>query len=253
MDFAPVRHDWISKKENSEYSVIPDEYCVLGVQVRGRIEIFRGNSFQTLNPSGITGIMTRAKTFRSEKDTTSFLIRVPPILLAKYLNVPMSEIVNESLSLEDIFPKNAVHNLREDCISEYEEGKKPGWAWDRFRSELKLYKSEPESIRESMRRIRSQNGETSISSLASDLGISQSKLEKDYKLFLGLSPKEYAGLIRFRKTIDLKAESPNLTDLAYRSGYYDQAHFIREFKKRTGKSPKRWFRIEAEIATKDSF
>lgn len=252
MDFEPILHDWISQKESSEYSVVPEEYCVLGVQVRGRINVYRENSFQTLDSTGITGIMTRSKTFRSEKDTTSFLIRIPPFLLASHIKIPMSEIVDQSLSLEDIFPISEVHNLREDCILEFLEGKKPGWAWNRFRSELRTFKEEPKYLRESIKRIRLQNGETSISSMASDLGISLSKLEKDYKLVLGLSPKEYACLVRFRKAVDLKVKSSNLTDLAHRAGYYDQAHFIREFKKRTGKSPKYWFRSNINVETEES-
>ncbi|TGM08910.1 AraC family transcriptional regulator [Leptospira barantonii] len=248
MNLNAIQHEWITQKEESSYSVIPDEYCVLGIQVQGRILLEKGNSFQKLNVTGITGMMTGSKTFKSTKNTVSFLIRIPPVILAKYVDLPLTEIINQSVSLDFIFPENVVRRLQENCIREYEEGLESGWAWKKFQSELKPLKSEPKYIAESMRRIRFQEGESSISSLAANLGISQSKLEKDYKVFLGFSPKDYACLIRFRKALLLKNESSNLTDLAYRSGYYDQAHFIREFKKRTGQSPKRWFQSENESA-----
>ncbi|AYV56036.1 AraC family transcriptional regulator [Leptospira kmetyi] len=244
MNLNTIRHDWITQKEESSYSVIPDEYCVLGIQVQGRIHLEKENSFQKLNVSGITGMMTGSKTFKATKNTVSFLIRIPPWILAKQVDIPLNEIVNESLSLDSIFPENAVRRLQEDCIREHEEDLESGSAWKKFQSEWKSKKSEPKYIAESIERIRLQSGETSISSLAASLGISQSKLEKDYKEFLGLSPKDYACLIRFRNALLLKNESSNLTDLAYRSGCYDQAHFIREFKKRTGQSPKRWFQAK---------
>ncbi|WP_425269774.1 helix-turn-helix domain-containing protein [Leptospira yasudae] len=53
--------------------------------------------------------------------------------------------------------------------------------------------------------------------------------------------------MRFRNALRLKDESSNLTDLAYLSGYYDQAHFIRAFKRRIGKSPKKWFQAKPTI------
>lgn len=241
MNLNSIRYDWITQKEEADYSVIPDEYCVLGIQVQGRIHVHKENSFQKLNVSGITGMMTGSKTFRANQNTVSFLIRIPPVILARHVAVPLNEIVNQSVSLDSLFPENGVRSLHEDCIQEYEEGLESGWAWKRFQSELKPLKPEPKYFKESIQRIRSRAGEISISSLASNLGISQSKLEKDYKEFLGLSPKDYACLIRFRNALLLKKESSNLTDLAYRSGYYDQAHFIREFKKRTGQNPKQWF------------
>lgn len=247
LDFQSIQLQRITQASTADYSIIPDEYCVLGVQVRGKIHTLKGNSFQALNIIGITGMMTEQKTFRSEQDTISFLLRITPNALAPYLPLPMSKIVNESIPLETLLPQNVVDDLREDCLQEFHENRESGWAWKRFLSGLTVHKEEPKYLSESLKKIRSQAGEISISTLAADLGISQSKLEKDYKLFLGLSPKDYASLVRFRNALRLKDESSNLTDLAYLSGYYDQAHFIREFKKRTGKSPKKWFQSKSTI------
>ncbi|RHX82298.1 AraC family transcriptional regulator [Leptospira yasudae] len=247
LDLQSIQLQRITQASTADYSIIPDEYCVLGVQVRGRIHTLKENSFQALNVIGITGMMTEQKTFRSEQDTISFLLRIAPNSLAPYLPLPMNKIVNESIPLETLLSQNVVNDLQEDCLQEFHEDRESGWAWKRFLSGLKVHKEEPKFLSESLKKIRSRAGEISISSLASDLGISQSKLEKDYREFLGLSPKDYASLVRFRNSLRLKDESSNLTDLAYLSGYYDQAHFIREFKKRTGKSPKKWFRTKSTI------
>jgi len=40
----------------------------------------------------------------------------------------------------------------------------------------------------------------------------------------------------------------NLTDLAYENGYYDQAHFIKDFKAFTGMSPKQFFKDNLKLS-----
>ncbi len=61
------------------------------------------------------------------------------------------------------------------------------------------------------------------------------------KLFLdnvGITPKSFSNIHRFNKSLQLiqTADLP-LTSIAYDCGYYDQAHFIKEFKKFTGLTP----------------
>jgi AraC-like DNA-binding protein len=63
------------------------------------------------------------------------------------------------------------------------------------------------------------------------------------RLFLeviGISPKEYVQIKRINQSLALFASSRDIKsqDLADQLGYYDSAHFINEFKKYTGKTPK---------------
>ncbi|MGC4235062.1 MAG: helix-turn-helix domain-containing protein [Niabella sp.] len=55
----------------------------------------------------------------------------------------------------------------------------------------------------------------------------------------GISPKLYLKLIRFSKACTIKEKFPGLswTKIAYQSGYYDQNHFIKDFRKFTGITP----------------
>jgi AraC-like DNA-binding protein len=57
---------------------------------------------------------------------------------------------------------------------------------------------------------------------------------------LGISPKEYVQIKRVNQSLALFASSKDIKsqDLADQLGYYDSAHFINEFKKYTGKTPK---------------
>jgi AraC-like DNA-binding protein len=61
-----------------------------------------------------------------------------------------------------------------------------------------------------------------------------------FKEVIGISPKEYVQIKRINQSLALFASTKNIRsqDLANQLGYYDSAHFINEFKKYTGKTPK---------------
>lgn len=82
-------------------------------------------------------------------------------------------------------------------------------------------------------------GTISVGKLAHETGISQRQLSRRFQQSIGLSPKEYLGVCRFVSSLRYLTKYPqiSLTEVAYLSGYYDQAHFIRDYKVYTGHPP----------------
>lgn len=80
--------------------------------------------------------------------------------------------------------------------------------------------------------IYQRKGDCKIEDLADFLPTTPRTLQRNFQNQLGVSPKSYSGNVRFdriRKKI-FKEPDTNLTDLAYEFGYFDQAHFIKDFK-----------------------
>lgn len=80
----------------------------------------------------------------------------------------------------------------------------------------------------------------SIAALAKELPIGQRRLERLFQHHVGLSPKRYARLLRIarsRELIKRGGAAGSLTDIAYAAGYFDQSHFIHDFKAVTGFTP----------------
>ncbi|CAL1517478.1 helix-turn-helix domain-containing protein [Chitinophaga sp. MM2321] len=90
-----------------------------------------------------------------------------------------------------------------------------------------------------MEELIRQGGNISIDKIAAISCISVRQFERRCRERVGMPPKLYARLIRFGKAYRLKELNPQLTwtEIAYNSGYYDQMHFIRDFKEFAGMTP----------------
>ncbi len=79
----------------------------------------------------------------------------------------------------------------------------------------------------------------SLSQVIAGTGYSHRHFNEIFKNFMGLTPKQYQRIIRFNQVLQLMASDqvPDWTSVAYQCGYYDQAHFIKEFKRFSGLNP----------------
>jgi AraC-like DNA-binding protein len=86
--------------------------------------------------------------------------------------------------------------------------------------------------------MKSEDFCDTIEDVAFRYGISSRYLQKLFLHYTGLSPKLYYKINRFQKSLILTShKEESLTSIAYRSGYFDQSHFVRDFKFFTGLSP----------------
>jgi AraC-like DNA-binding protein len=87
----------------------------------------------------------------------------------------------------------------------------------------------------------------SISALADDMGMSHKHLLHLFHTQVGLGPRLLARILRFDGVIKDVAREPSVrwTDVAYRHGYYDQSHFIADFKVFAGVTPREYFRTRS--------
>jgi AraC-like DNA-binding protein len=107
--------------------------------------------------------------------------------------------------------------------------------------------SEPRSIdtitKNCVDEILGSHGQLGMNELADKMNIHRRNIERKFTSVIGMSPKQLARVIRLQSTIRMlgSKDFTSLTSLAYENGYYDQAHFIRDFRDFTGMSPKSFF------------
>ncbi|MBN2821047.1 MAG: AraC family transcriptional regulator, partial [Bacteroidales bacterium] len=88
--------------------------------------------------------------------------------------------------------------------------------------------------------IKNCKGQTDSKYLSTCLYTSPKTLERKFAKYLGKTPKQFIKLIRFQEILkDLSVnKNSSLTEFAFRNGYFDQSHFIKDFKTYSGYTPK---------------
>jgi AraC-like DNA-binding protein len=89
------------------------------------------------------------------------------------------------------------------------------------------------------RRLVETGGRVSIGALVDEVGFSQRHLIAQFREEIGLSPKALARVLRFGRAIRIikRGGDVRLAEIALDCGYYDQAHFSRDFHAFAGVTP----------------
>jgi len=98
-------------------------------------------------------------------------------------------------------------------------------------------------VSEAVRRIYQTNGTIQVKELNKKLFISQSPLEKRFRKVVGTTAKKFASIVRFNAILDNLSETKSLTQICYENDFFDQAHFIKDFKQFTGDTPENFERF----------
>jgi len=164
-------------------------------------------------------------------------LRLTPLGARRVLGLPMHELTNRTLDVEELLPRAGELTGRLREASSWSE------RFDLAESFLvrRMADSGPVSpaIEWSWARLRRSDGRASITALAEELGWSHRRLIARFRDYIGLPPKALARVIRFSRAVELLGGSPGptLAAVAYDCGYFDQAHMNRDFRELGGTTP----------------
>ena len=166
-----------------------------------------------------------------------------PHSVALFFDLPINELTNETLDISYIIGPQAreleeqLYDLPslDDKVKHIENflllrlSHKQEYAWNRIYHNITL--------------INQSSGMITPDLLASEACLSRKQHERIFRQMVGLSPKQFLKVIRFQYTLFAHQQHPleNLTELAYRCGYYDQSHMINDFHELSGITPHQYF------------
>lgn len=115
-----------------------------------------------------------------------------------------------------------------------------------FLKKAKQCGSNGEQISEACRQLIVSKGLINIKELAYQTNMSLRTLERQFTERVGVSPKTFARFKRFHHALSLMngQKQQSYTSIAYSCGYYDQSHFINEFKSFANHSPSEYVPAE---------
>jgi AraC-like DNA-binding protein len=155
-----------------------------------------------------------------------------------FLGIPSVEVVNQT-SLLDLLGAEQILPLYERVAQAATLQEQIAYLEAWLLQRLTQGKTADKLVWHSLGKIQQQNGLLSMEGLAQHLNISQRQLERLYQIQVGVTPKLYARLLRVENARQALKQITafSLTDLGLQLGFYDQSHFIREFKAIVGMTP----------------
>ena len=173
-----------------------------------------------------------------------FSIVFQPQGLMQFFDFPLSEIYNRNVSLKDINGQ-AGRDLEEKMNYATTFQQRVDIAENYLFGLLKTNFDDFDfrRINHIAELIKQTHGKVSVNQMASEACLSRKQFERIFAEHIGISPKQYLKIIRFQSAIFQKQQnnSLNMTELSYESGYFDQSHFINDFKSMSGLTPKQYF------------
>ena len=166
-------------------------------------------------------------------------VRMPPLGAYRLLGMPLGEVAQNVFELDEVLGPaiDAVHQRLGECNN---AGEQFAVLCDFARRRLasSRVKLRPDA-RIAVDILTSTDGAERIEDICRSISISRKHLRDLFDAHVGLSPKTYARMFRFRRVVDMVQSGRRIdwTRIAMSCGYYDQAHFNHEFREFSGMSP----------------
>jgi AraC-like DNA-binding protein len=180
---------------------------------------------------------TRHLEFAYPAFTRSVGVHFKPWGWAPFVGIPGSEVRDLQLTVEQAWGRYG-----DELRDRLDASSTPGTMLALLEGELRRRAADVpglELVRHASERIAAASGAVSIGGLCEDAGVSTTHLAHRFKQIVGITPKRLARTYRFAKvvfSVDVAA-AVDWGDLASRAGYFDQSHFVKDFRAFTGCTP----------------
>ncbi|HSP89131.1 MAG TPA: AraC family transcriptional regulator [Ignavibacteriaceae bacterium] len=203
---------------------------------------------QSVKKVWFSGFRTEPITIPSGKESEMIIVQFHKGKTSPFICEPMHALSNYVVDAELVL-KNEILDLREQLVDAETIDQKFSLLENNF---LKHYK---ESLKENpfvnfmVSRILSDSNQKSLKEISGIVGYSQKHSIKIFKDHVGVTPKEFLKIIRFQKAIAEIDQKRNINwaSLASDCGFYDQSHFIADFKTFSGFTPVEYVKLKGDF------
>lgn len=191
--------------------------------------------------SNLRGVNTKACNVGARANKMKFLLLIEfhSGCLYPFLNVDQFELTDNAFQLNELdkILTQSIENelMKSECIEDLIE------ALDRiFITRLMDYKA-GKGVTAMMNKITTLNGGISMRDLSSEFYYSEKHIRRLFLQYVGTTPKTFSRIVRVNYALRLlQSNSTHLIDVATQAGFFDQPHFIHEFKTICGLSPQEY-------------
>lgn len=190
----------------------------------------------------VIGQLTRPLEIEPTGKTGIFSVRFHPDGFLPFATIPIKEMENTAVSLEKLYGKTG-QEIEQQIVAAHTTSDRINLIETFLFNRLTDKETIDRIMKSAVDTILTANGQLSVDELSQRTNINRRQLERKFSSAIGLSPKQLSKTIRLQAALKmlLSKQYTSLAELAYESEYYDQAHFIKDFKEFTGLTPKEFY------------
>lgn len=226
--------------QHEKQRVVPDGCMELIFILGDNIRRYTSEDTFIIQPRAIVvGQITRPFVIQPEGYVKCFAVRFYPYGFANFLKVPLKLLENKETPIDQLFDKNQADALTRSITVAVNTAERIQAVEAFLMHMMQDYHHIDHIVKSTVEAIEASSGSVSIKDIIKDDPNRRRQLERKFIKQIGMSPKQLAKVIRMQAALKLMIERDDTyTDIAYKSEYYDQNHFIRDFKELTGLTPK---------------
>lgn len=200
-----------------------------------------GKSFNVPNAL-VIGQLTRPYVVEPTGETGTFFVCFHPNGFLPFATFPIKEMENTAVSFEELFGSPGLE-IGQKVLGAESTSERIELIESFLFERLSNTEMIDNIVTSTVETILTANGQFSVDVLSKQNNTNRRQLSRKFSSDIGLSPKQLSKTIRLQSTLKvlLTENVSSLTSLAYENEYYDQAHFIKEFKEFTGLTPKEFY------------
>lgn len=237
-----IKYYWLLETDSSEdmicERVIPTGNIEIMFHYKKMFKYKISDTFIAQPRSFISGIRSDYIDVFTSGESGVIAVTFFPFGACNFFDFPLMEIENRSVSLQDI-NSHGFRQIEEQICVASSLSKRISVIEQYLLSHFRpVQNDELKLIKEGLELINRNRGQVNASNLSESLYLTTKSLQRKFSSLVGKTPKQFSRIVRFQEIIRTLSSNKNLTEIAIDNGYFDQAHFIKDFKSLSGYTPK---------------
>lgn len=248
-----MRCAWVFASESSAAPerIVPDGRCELITHFGAPYAEVDADGKLHVQPVMLfAGQVTRPLTLQCAGPAGVVGVRFHPDGARAFLGRSVRETTNHRIPIDNLLPESG-EMLERDIAAAHDDATRAALACEFVGRRIARISHEDDvRVHACVRRIEASSGTVTLEELLEEAGIGRRQLERRFSEAVGVGPALLASIIRFRGVFDVLERDGTRpwTEAALAAGYYDQSHFIREFRRFVGCAPSEFLRAGSELS-----
>lgn len=227
--------------KNKKQKIVPDGCIEMTFNFGDKIKRYTSENDFIFHPNTmVMGQRTKSYYILPVGNVDTFAICFYPLGFSNFIKTTLENLVDKETPISELFGQVEANELEQQMIQAINTQQRINIIENFLLKKLNLKNTINNIVRSTVDALLMSNGTTPINVILKDNISKRRQIERHFKKQIGISPKQLGKAIRLQANLQLllNKESQTLTGIAYESEYFDQSHFIKDFKELVGVTPK---------------